>query len=281
VTYSGRRFLAGLVTVLASLTILVTLLAHYAQTLADPSGFADKAVTVVRTEGVQSIIVGAVTNRIVAEAGGATSVQPEIESAVSEAVASEQVASEVRDAATSLQGQLVSGTARSLTLTLPNLGPSIADSIASRSTVLADEVRNLGTVTILDVPIPSSDAGIVHDLARAGNDFSLLIVLSVALAVLALLISPDRARTLRGLGAGVAVGGLLAAVVYLVGRNIVVDEFSADDARTAAGAVWSTYLGGLETWGFVLAAIGVLVAAAAATMIHGTRAGSRRYQRRG
>jgi hypothetical protein len=277
-TYSGRRFLAGVVTLLASVTFLVTLLAHYAQTLVDPSGFADKAVAVVRTPGVQSIIVATVTDRVDAKAGGAaTSAQPEIETAVSEAVASEQVSAEVRDAAASLQRQLVSGTAKSLTLTLPDLGTSIANSVASRSTALADELRTIGTVTVLDVPIPSSDAGIVHDLARAGNDSSLLVVLSLAFVVLALLLSPSRARTLRGLGVGVALTGLLAGASYLVGRGIVVNEFSAGDARTAAGAVWNTYLGGLETWGFVLAAGGALVAAAAATLRQSQRASARRY----
>lgn len=270
-TYSGRRFLAGVVTVLASVAILVTLLAHYAQTLVNPNGFANKAVAVVRTQGVQAIIVGTVTDRIEAEAGNAASVQPEIESAVSEAVASRQVSARVRDAALSLQNQLVSGNATSLTLTLPDVGSSIADSIASRSTVLADEVRNIGTITVLDVPIPSSDASLVHDLARIGDDFSLLIILSVALAALALLISPSRARTLRGLGIGVALGGALAAAVYVAGRGIVLDEFSSGEARTAAGAVWSTYLGRLETWGFVLVVLGLIVAAAAATAVRGSR----------
>jgi hypothetical protein len=71
--------------------------------------------------------------------------------------------------------------------------------------------------------------------------------------------------------------GLLAAAVYVAGRGIVLDEFSPGEGRTAAGAVWSTYLGGLEVWGFVLAAIGVLVAAAAATLVHSQRRGTRRY----
>jgi hypothetical protein len=272
VTYNGRRFLAGFVTVLASAVILVTLLAHYAQTLVDPAGFANKAVAVVHTQGVESIIASTVDDRIVSEVRGASTVEPEISSAVSEALASEQVSTDIREAAVSLQSQLVSGRATSLTLALPDFGSSLASSIESRSALLADEVRNLGTVTVLNVPIPSSDATLIHDLARAGNDFSLLIILSVALAALALLISPTRARTLRGLGVGVTLVGLVAAAAYLIGRGIVANEFSPGDARTAADAVWNTYLGSLEVWGFVLAGGGVVVAVVASTA-----ARSRRY----
>ena len=111
----------------------------------------------------------------------------------------------------------------------------------------------------------------IHDLARAGNDFSLLIILSVALAALALLISPTRARTLRGLGVGLALVGVLAAAAYLIGRSIVANEFSPGDARTAADAVWNTYLGSLEVWGFVLAAVGLVVAALATTAVRSPR----------
>ena len=115
-TYSGRRLLAGLVTVLASAVILLTLLAHYAQTLVDPAGFANKAVAVVHTQGVQSIIASTVEDHIVSEVPGASTVQPEISAAVGEALASQQVSADIREAAVSLQSQLVSGTATSLTL---------------------------------------------------------------------------------------------------------------------------------------------------------------------
>ncbi len=62
---------------------------------------------------------------------------------------------------------------------------------------------------------------------------------------------------------GAFVSGLLGAAIYLVGRGIVVNEFSTPSARTAARAAWSIYLGGLETSGLVLAGLGALVAVVA------------------
>jgi hypothetical protein len=259
-THTGRRFLAAAATVVASLAILVTLLANYANhVLVSSANFSSRAVNVVQTPAVESLIVGIVTDRLVADAGNESSVRPVIEDAVREVLSNGQITGQIRAAATSLQSELVSGTATRLTLALSGLGSPLASKIQSESPELAAEVRNLSTITVLDVPIPATNATAIHDLAGVARDSSLLLVLSAALIALALLLSPRRARTLRGLGLGVLLSGLVAVAVYLVGRGLVLDEFSAMAARTAAGAAWSTYLGGLETWGFVLAGIGAAI----------------------
>ncbi len=153
----------------------------------------------------------------------------------------------------------MSGTANSLSLTLPDVGPALASSIGAGNPELASALDEIGSITVVDVRIPPTDARILHHVTRAARESALLLVITVALALLAIVISPDRLRTLRGLGLGAVVAGLLAAIAYLVGRGLVVDRFSSQDARTAAGAAWSVYLGDLEIWGFVLAGIGLAV----------------------
>ena len=246
---TGRTFLAAVVTVVASVAIFVTLLANYANVLANSSSFSDRAVSVVRTGAVEALIVDAVTRRVEDEVGYDPSLQPLIKDAVRQAVSNRQITGEIRAAAGSLQSQLASGQASALILTLPDAGSAVASTIRSRSPQLADVVSRVGTITVLDVPIPSTAATAIHDLATAGRDSSLLIVFSVAMVCLALLLSPDRRRTLVGLGLGAVVSGLLGTAIYLVGRGIVVNEFSTPSARTAARAAWSVYLGGLESWG--------------------------------
>ncbi len=245
--------------------MLVTLLAYYADhALVNSSDFSDRAVTVVHTGAVDSLIVDTITNRLLADVGDQQSLQPLIKTGVREALSNGQVTAEIRAAAAALQSQLVSGHANSLTLTLPDAGSSIASSIESRSPELAAVVSRIGTVTVLDVHIPSPAAKAVHTLATLGRNSALLLVVTIALAALALIISPDRGRTLIGLGLGAFASGLLAAAAYFVGRGVVVNEFSAPEARTAAQTAWNVYVGGLETWGFVLAGIGAVTACAAA-----------------
>lgn len=260
---TGRTFLAAVATVVASVAIFVTLLAHYANVLANSSSFSSRAVRVVHTGAVESLIVDAVTGRVVDVVGNDPNLQPLIKDGVRQALSNGQITGEIRAAAGSLQSQLVSGQANALILTLPDAGSAVASAIRSRSPQLADVVSRVGTITVLDVPIPSTAATAIHDLATVGRDSSLLIVFSVAMVCLALILSPDRRRTLIGLGMGAFVSGLLGAAIYLVGRGIVVNEFSTPSARTAARAAWSIYLGGLETSGLVLAGLGALVAVVA------------------
>ena len=261
---ASRRVLAALVSVLATVAIFITLLAVYANhVLVSPNTFSDRAVSVLHSRVVESLIVQTVTDRVVADAGDETSPREAIQAAVLQAVSSKPVDREFEVAAESLHGELVSGTANELTLTLPNIGSAIASNIESDNPELAQQVSGIGTITVLDVRIPPSSANDIHDLVSAGQDSSELLIGTVALVLLALMISPTRRRTLVGLGLGATGSGLLVVAIYLAGRAIIVNEFSTPDARTAAHALWSAYLGGLETSGFVAAGAGAVIACAA------------------
>lgn len=251
---------------LASVAILVTLLAQYAHVLADSSSFSNDAVRVVHSPAVESLIVDTVTRRVLGAVRGDTSLEPTIRDAVRQGLSNGQVTGEIRAAAASLQSQLVSGQANVLSLTLPGIGSVVASIIESTSPQAAEAVRGVGTVTVLDVPVPHSAALAIHDLAVLGRDSSLLIVFSVAMAVLALILSADRRRTIIGLGLGAAVSGLLAVAVFYLGRALSVSQFAAPTARTAARAAWDVYLGGLQSSGLVLAGIGAAVAVVAALL---------------
>ena len=277
---TSRTLLAAVVTVLASVAIFVTLLAHYANVLTNSSSFSSRAVKVVHTGAVESLIVDTVTGRLVDEVGNEASVQPIVSDAVHRALSNGQIDGEIRAAANSLQNELASGQASALTLTLSDIGSAIAPTIRPISPQLAEVVSQVGTITVLDVPIPPSAASALHALSVLGRDSSLLIVFSAALVSLALLLSPDRRRTLLGLGLGAVVSGLLAAAIYLIGRGLVVNEFSAPAAQTAARAAWRVYLGGLETSGFVLAGLGAVLAMAAVVLRRG-RSDQRSHPARG
>lgn len=263
-TLRTRKLLAAPVTVLASVAILATVLAAYANRIVvSPQTFSGRALSVVRAGPVESLIVQQATGRVLAAVGAQPGVRPVVDAAVRDALSNSLVTREIQVAAGSLQTQLVSGTAGSLTLTLPNLGPSIAAGVRSTSPQLAYVADRIGTITVVDVPIPPAASQTIHVVATAARDWPLLLVIALALVLLALILGPDRARTVRALGLGAIASGLLVVAIYLVGRGSVVSRFSAQDARAAAGAVWRIYLGGLETWGLLLAAAGAIVAVAA------------------
>ncbi|MDA8069262.1 MAG: hypothetical protein M0T77_11730 [Actinomycetota bacterium] len=256
-TDTGRGVLAGVLTALACLAMPVTLASEYAaQVLGSPGGFSGRAVTVVESSGVDSLVVGAVTNRVMALTGGQSGVQPIVQEAVRTALASPQVIASVQNAAASLQRELVAGSASTLTLTLPGIGSSAAPVVAATSPALAAALRNLGPVTVVSIRVPHTYAKLAHGLGNVARESSPLLVLTGALILSALLLSPRRARTLRVLGLGALLCGLLAIGVAGVGRGLAVNAFSAASARLVAGVMWSTYLGGLEAWGLVMAGAG-------------------------
>ncbi len=262
---AGRKLAAAVLTALASLAILVTLLAHYADhVLVNPAGFSNRAVQVARTGAVESLIVTQVTDRLLATVGAGSSVRPTVQAAVRAAMSDRRITAEIRRAAGLLRSELVSGNASALTLTLPDAGSAIASSIEPISPQLAAAVTRIGTVTVLDVPIPAAAASAGQATAQAGRDAPLLLILTVALILLALLVSPRRRTTLLALGLGALASGLLAVAFCLAGRGLIVGQFSTPDARTAVRAAWNVYLSSLESSGLLLAGLGAVITCAAA-----------------
>lgn len=261
-THTSRTVAAAGLSLLAIIAILATVLAQYThQVLVNPAGFANRAVSVVRNQDVELLVVERVTSQVAQATGDAAAIQPLAEDAVTRLLSNGEVIGQIRATALSLQRQLVSSGANSLVLTLPDLGSSLAASAGAVNPEVTDELRRIGSLTVVDVAIPSADAQVIHDIAAFGQEASLLLWVTVALVLLALSISPRRAHTLRTLGVGALLSGLIAAAIALGGRELVSEEFSSQNGRAVADAAWTLYVGGLETWGFVLAGVGAGVTA--------------------
>ena len=108
--------------------------------------------------------------------------------------------------------------------------------------------------------------GAVIDVVQAARGVYsaswLLAVLGVIAAVGALLLSDDRRRSARQLGIGLAVGGVVLALLVIVGRAIAV-QLAPAGRGPAVGAVWTAFLGGLRVQALLLAGTGAIVAGAA------------------
>ena len=252
----GRALLAALLSVLASVAMLLALIAGSVTTLTG-SGFAGRTLRVVEAGPLRATVISTVTNHVLAVTGDRAAVTPLVSQAVDEALSSAPVRAEIDAAARSLQSQLESGRTSVLRLSLPDVGPRLGGLVAPRSPQLAAILDRIGTVQVADIPLPAGASTAAHDLSLVGGDSTLAIVLCVLLAGGALLISPSRWGTLQGLGIGAIASGLVAAGIYLIGGNLVSGSFSLPLAQTAARAAWDSYLGGLEPAGLTLAGAGL------------------------
>ena len=157
--------------------------------------------------------------------------------------------------------------ADSVTLTIADVGTVLAAALDQVRPSLAKKVESTGEAEIV-----SGDLGNVGgDLARLAEDVRLLAVLLLVVTLLALagalLLSPDRRRTVVELGIGVAAAGVVLVVAYGVTRSIAIDHVEGPEDRAAAGAVWDAFLGDLRTAAWILAGSGAVIAAAAASLI--------------
>ena len=132
---------------------------------------------------------------------------------------------------------------------------------------LAHELEDTGRIEVVDRDIgsaPGNAARIASDVRIAAY---LLAALTLAAAIAALVITPDRRRTASQLGVALIAVGMLIVVAYTIARAIALGQFDDPDDRAAAAAVWAAFLGDLRTFGWVLAGSGAVVAAAAASLV--------------
>ena len=87
-------------------------------------------------------------------------------------------------------------------------------------------------------------------------------ILAVLLACAAIWVSADRRATIRRLGLGLALGGLVIVVVYVIG-GVVVRHAAPAGRGAVAAAVWRSFLGGLRGQALLAATAGAVVAAIA------------------
>lgn len=147
------------------------------------------------------------------------------------------------------------------------MGTVVAAALQEVRPKLAKRVNSTGKVELLNRDIGAAGGA----LARAADKVRFLalalLVLTVALVAGAIVVAPDRLRTVVQLGLGVAAGGVLLVVAYSVARSYAVGQVDGADNRAAAGAVFDAFLSDLRSLAWLMAGSGAVVAAAAASLI--------------
>jgi len=250
--------------VLASLLLFATALAWYVRVaVLDSDGFANRATAAVQDASVRTLIADRVTDEVVLRhQADLVAARPIISSAISGVVGSGAFRSLLRRAVLDAHRAVLSRDQNTIVLTLGDVGTLAGAALEKLRPSLAAQVRASGAVSLLQRRIDTAG-----DIARSAQRLRTLADVLAALALVAaagaLALSPDRRRTIATLGVGAAVGGVTIVVVLIAARAVALGNVGGADERGAAGAVWDAYLSDLRTWGWVLAASGAVVAAAA------------------
>jgi hypothetical protein len=269
VSSTARRWFERVLVALASLAVVLALVVGYVERAAVNSDqFANRAAAALREPSVRTLIARRITDEVVLKReSNLLAARPIIQSVVSQAVGGPAFNSLFRSGIRDVHRALFTDDHQTLTLTVADVGSVLAAGLDVVRPSLATEVRSIGRLELIQrhVGAVTARAARVADVVRV----LAWILLGVALALIAasLAISRDRRRTTVWLGAGVAVGAVVLAVVYGVVRTLVVNHFNDPESHAAAGAVWDAFLSDLRIWAFLLAGAGAIVAASAGSRL--------------
>jgi hypothetical protein len=255
--------------IVASLVMLLALVAGYARHgLVDSDQFSNRSTAALADENVRTLIAERVTDQVVlARQADLLAARPLIQSVASDVVGSRAFLGLFRKAVRDVHRAVFAHDRNTVTLTVADVGTVLAAALEKVRPGLAKQVQAADRVALLQRDL--GQVGTVGaDVARTLTILAIVLpLLAFALVACAIVIAPDRRRTVVALGIGAAAGGILLIVVYEVVRAVAVDHVSGTDEQAAARAVWNAFLGDLRTAGWIFAGSGAVVAAAAASLI--------------
>ncbi|MGZ6643502.1 MAG: hypothetical protein ACXVFT_16975 [Solirubrobacteraceae bacterium] len=262
------RASAALVAASAVLLVAATLVGYARRVVFDSAQFADRATAAVRDPRVRDTAAERVTDGLVlARRPDLLAARPLIVGAVSGIVGGGAFAGLFHRAALDAHRAVFAGDEDTLTLTLLDAGTVTAAALEKVRPGLAAQLNRSERIVLLQRRLGAATAALGRWGDRTRALIWVLVALTIATAAGALALSRDRRRTVVRLGVGVAGAGLAILAAYAIGRALVLGGVADPAGRAATGAVWDAFLGDLRHFGWMLAAVGAIVAAAAASLI--------------
>jgi hypothetical protein len=264
-----RRTAASVLTVVAAILLVGASLVGYAQhALLDSDQFADRATAALRDPAVRDVVGERVTDGLVLRnEPDLQTARPLIVSTVSSIVGGGAFAGLFHRAAADAHRAVFRHDQNTITLTIADVGTVAGAALETVRPDLARRLEQERSIVVSRDRLGTTTADLVRFAQRVKVLAWLLAALTLACAAAALWLAPDRREAVSRLGFGMAAAGVVIVIAYLAVREIVLAGIADPDDRAAASALWRAFLGDLRTLGWLLAAAGCVVAAAAASLI--------------
>jgi hypothetical protein len=239
------------------------------RSLFDPVTFGRRAAESLSDPGVAHYAADLVTNRVIHAKPDLIAFRPMLLSASETVVTTKAFRSVMERAATRAHQAVFSQRSQRVLLSLPDLNVLVQDTLRNASPALAAKIPKSLDSNIAQLA-SGKTASILLRLARAGTElhrvWAPLFVLAFGFLILAVWLATDRQRALAHTGFGLIAAGLVLAGFVALNPLAGLWIHDATELGLARG-LWRTYLGDLTRWGFLLAGLGVLVAAGASSLL--------------
>jgi hypothetical protein len=252
----------------AIVALLPAVLVGYAdRALFEPEQFANRAGALLQDDRARSRIAADVTDRLVlANASDLVAARPIIESVVAGIVGGAAFQQLFRASVLDIHRAVFDRDQDTVTLTLADVGTVVHAALETVRPSLARKIDDDAQLTLVRSGVDERAAWLARLAQRADLLAALLGGLVLVLAAAAVALAADRRRAVQRLGAGAAAVGVVIFAACTVVRAIVLEQVTDED-RDVAAAVWDAFVGDLRTAGLLLAGVGAVLAAAAASLL--------------
>jgi hypothetical protein len=273
-----RRIVATALVIVGTICLLLGGILLYArQEVINPHAFAAHAGHALQDGNVRTAIGDAVLNQVTTGGGAQLlSFRPALESVIDGVIASPQFRAVFRKAAVHAHDLLFKRDRESVVLDLADAGLAVSGAAKAVSPDLAKHIPKdikPGLLSLTNRDWATDLLDVADSIRFLGIVLPILGLLCLGGAIAA---APDRRLIIIRIGGAIAAAAVLLLLVLFIGRELLLANFS-DDSNTlesAVGAVWDSFLDGLHTWALLVGAFGLVVAAAASSVLGTLDAGS-------
>ena len=234
---------------------------------------ADKTVETLDDADLRDAIGNRVTEVLIHKVNpDLISVKPLLEAGTAGIVGTGAFKAVLHQGVTNAYGSIVDGKDNAV-VTLANVGVLVTEALKEFEPELAKNVPPGFDTTLVKL----GKGGWATDLAQVAEKIRALGLILPALGLLALggsiAVASDRRRAVIRAGAGVALVGLFAVAALIVIEAVLSARIEGDTNDGAFDAIWSAFVGPLQTSFLIIGGFGVIVASAAASALRPTEHG--------
>ena len=261
------HFLVGLGVLLTGLGALAR---DASKGILNGEAMADRTAASLRDPRVAEFVADRLTNAVLAEKPDLVAFRPIIAATAGGLVQMAPFRAIVRSAVRAAHRSAVSTTGQRVLLSLPDVGVLVQSAVQSMSPEAAEKIPPRIEAFASDLnerPAMNrirTGLRILGFTSRAGLTFLLL---GPVLVIVGIWLAADRRRALLRAGIGLLVTAVLLAAVLPVGRAVAALIAPEALERGAIAGLWRAYFFGLLAWGITLGGIGLLITAAATSLL--------------
>jgi hypothetical protein len=265
--------LAAAAQVLGVLAIVTgTILGYVSRSVFNSDAFANRVSASLLQPGVSDYVAERIADAVVAAKPDLVGIRPVIIAGGRSLVVSPPFRMAAQRAARRLHLTLMSGTGEKIMLSVRDVGAILKAALALRPELAAKLPPRLtaSVADLHDLPAGEFTARVLRGANRARYGAILLLVAGALLLAFGVTQSRERRRSLLRIGITLALAGF---VVWLVARfgGLLVARMPRDpEMGPLLAGLWWAFAGGLGLWGLALGVAGLVLAAAATSLLERT-----------